>query len=53
MNRTDQEMYAELAEMRRIVPDERLSISCVGIDSSVSDERVRQFFAYCGEILGV
>jgi len=45
------ELYTELAEMKKILPEERLSISCVGIDASVPDERIVQFCAYCKELL--
>ncbi len=48
---SDAELYGELAEMVAILPDERLSISCVGIDASVPDERITQFCAYCRELL--
>lgn len=41
----------EITEMAKIVPGKRLSISCVGIDSSCNDERVSQFLSYCKEIL--
>lgn len=47
----DSELRQELSEMVRILPGRRLSISCVGIDSSVPDDRVRQFCAYCKELL--
>lgn len=47
----DSELRQELADTVRILPGRRLSISCVGIDSSVPDERVRQFCAYCKELL--
>lgn len=48
---SDSELRQELSDIVRILPDRRLSISCVGIDSSVPDERVRQFCAYCKELL--
>jgi len=48
---TDAELHAELKEIRRIVPGERLSISCVGIDASVPDERIAQFCSYCREFV--
>ena len=48
---SDSELRQELADTVRILPGRRLSISCVGIDSSVPDERVRQFCAYCKELL--
>jgi glycosyltransferase involved in cell wall biosynthesis len=43
---------AELEAMVSTVPGERLSISCVGIDASVSDEKVRLFLSLCRELLG-
>lgn len=49
---SDAELYAELAEMVKILPGKRLSISCVGIDASVPDERIIQFCSYCRELLG-
>ena len=49
--RDREELRAEIEEMARILPGKRLSISCVGIDCSVSDERVREFCAICAEIL--
>lgn len=48
---SDAELYAELAEMVKILPGKRLSISCVGIDSSVPDDRIIQFCSYCRELL--
>lgn len=48
---SDSELRQELADTVRILPGRRLSISCVGVDSSVPDERVRQFCAYCKELL--
>lgn len=47
-----EELRAELEEMAHIVPDERLSISCVGIDASVPEEKVRWFLTICKELLG-
>ena len=47
---SDAELYTELEEMKKILPEERLSISCVGIDASVPDERIVQFCAYCKEL---
>lgn len=44
-------MREELEEMVRIVPGERLSISCVGIDKSVSDDKVRAFLSECRRLL--
>ena len=41
----------ELEEMTHIVPGERLSVSCVGIDKSVSDEKVRLFLTECSRLL--
>ncbi len=45
------ELHADLEKMVQILPEPRLSISCVGIDASVSDERVGEFCAYCRELL--
>jgi len=48
---TEQELYRELKTMTEILPGKRLSISCVGIDDSVSDERILQFCSFCRELL--
>lgn len=48
---TYDELRAELEEMVRIVPGKRLSISCVGIDASVPEEKIRWFLALCKELL--
>ena len=48
---SDAELRQELEEMVRIVPGKRLSISCVGIDSSVPEEKIRLFLEICKEIL--
>lgn len=48
---SDRELYEELEEMTKIVPGRRLSVSCVGIDASVPDERIVQFLSYCSELL--
>lgn len=48
---SDAELYAELGKMVKILPGKRLSISCVGIDSSVPDDRIIQFCSYCRELL--
>lgn len=45
------DMHKEIMEMTRILPGRRLSISCVGIDADVPDEQVKQFLAYCRELL--
>lgn len=48
---SDGELWRELSEMAAILPDGRLSISCVGIDGTVLDERIIQFCAYCRKLL--
>ena len=48
---TDGDLYTELKQMTETVPGQRLSISCVGIDSAVPDERIERFCAYCTELL--
>ncbi len=45
------EMREELREMARIVPGQRLSISCVGIDGAMPDARVEAFLEACGEVV--
>lgn len=51
MQVTGDQLREELAEMVRIVPGSRLSISCVGIDRDCPDEKVRMFLAACKELL--
>ena len=46
-----EELRQELEQMVQIVPGERLSISCVGIDKSVPEEKIRLFLEICREIL--
>ena len=48
---SEDELRHELAEMVRIVPGDRLSISCVGIDASTKDEQVEMFLSCCKELL--
>ena len=49
---TEEELRKELEEMARLVPEQRLSISCVGIDSSVPEEKICLFLRICRELLG-
>lgn len=51
MTVSEGQLREELAEMTEIVPGDRLSISCVGIDSKCSDERIRSFLRACSELL--
>ena len=46
-----EEIRAEVADMARIVPGPRLSISCAGIDSSVPDEKICAFLEACRNAL--
>ena len=46
-----EDLRAELEEMVRLVPENRLSISCVGIDASVPEEKIRWFLSICRELL--
>lgn len=48
---SEDDIRRELAEMVRIVPGERLSISCVGIDRSVSEEQICMFLETCQQLL--
>lgn len=52
LNVTEDELHRDLVEMMKIVPEERLSISCVGIDASTEDTQVEMFLACCKELLG-
>lgn len=46
-----QTLREDLEEMVRIVPGPRLSISCVGIDASVPEEKICWFLEICKELL--
>lgn len=46
-----EELRAELEAMVRIVPGKRLSISCVGIDAAVPEEKIHWFLDICRELL--
>lgn len=48
---SDEELYDEIKAMTEILPGKRLSVSCVGIDSSVSDERIIRFCSICRELM--
>lgn len=48
---SEAELRTELEEMVRLVPGPRLSISCVGIDASVPEEKVCAFLRICKELL--
>ena len=49
---TPADIAAKVAEIRALVPGPRLSISCVGIDDSVPDDRVGAFLDACRRCLG-
>lgn len=51
MQASEDEIRAELAEMVRIVPEKRLSISCVGIDRDCPEDKIDMFLQACKELL--
>lgn len=51
MSTTEEQLRKDLKTMTEIVPGDRLSISCVGIDASCSDDRIKLFLAACKEVL--
>lgn len=52
MEVSEEDLRCELEEMVRIVPGNRLSISCVGLDQGISDAQVELFLSECRRLLG-
>ena len=51
MDVKEDDLNRELSEMARIVPGQRLSISCVGLDKEISDGQVKLFLETCRRVL--